>query len=334
MKPVIFLIMRYLTKQQALRVSFALCILCLSSTFLQSQNNGVYKKLYYSIYLSNSNSTDFLKNKNIHKATLKSLHNFYEDKQAVTRSKAYGIARNIYNYSEKSEIKERVIEDHLKACINDRSPSLRFQLSNHLIQFDKKYFNQESLALIQKLIEEDPNQKQYIVIAGYKDLDINLPNISEFTDKQVLESWTIVQAMARIGNDKAIDFCRKIVKEHPLDIKFFDVLLPGLVFTNDREIFDAIIDEIINDDFELIGQRLKDYQRYFMLKSIIPLIYEYPYQFVDESQLTTDEFYQQLHFAVDWVQKNRASYTLIDVESPMKEKSSLYGSKELSAFDF
>ena len=105
-----------------------------------------------------------------------------------------------------------------------------------------------------------------------------------------------------------------------------------MVFTNDRAVFDDIINEILDNDVELIGQRLKNYQRYYMLKHILPLIYEYPYHFVDEGQLTEDEFYSQLEFALDWLTKNKETYSLIHVESPMKQKFSPYISGELSSF--
>ncbi len=302
------------------------------SVYLGAQNTGVYKKLYASIYLSNSGSKDFLKNEHVHKATLKSLKNFYKDKSSRSRSKAYGIARNVYNYSDDPKVKQKVVKDHLLACTNDRSISLRYRLANHLIQFEKEDFDAESLLLIKDLIENDPNKKHYIVIAGYKEIDIELPDISTYTEEEVVESWDIIQGMARVGNPEAVQICRKIVKEHPLDIKFFDRLLPGLVFTNDRQILDDIITEILDDDVELIGQRLKDYQRYFMLKHILPLMYEYPYQFVDEGQLTYDEFYHQLSFAMDWLRANKETYTLIHVESPLKQKKSPYLSGDLSSF--
>lgn len=313
------------------RVIFTL-IFIVAFQHLSGQNTGVYKKLYSSIYLSNRGSTEFLKNKKVHKSSLRSLKNFYTDDRSRSRSKAYSLARNIYNYSDDDKVKEIVVLDHLKACQEDRSLSLKYRLANHLVQFDKKHFNEESLAIIKDLIENDRNKKQYIVIAGYKEIEIELPNIASYTEDEIFDSWEVIQGMARVGNQEAIQVCRKVVREHPLDIKFFDRLLPGLVFTNDRQIIDDIINEILNNDIELIGQRLKDYQRYFMLKHILPLMYEYPYHFVDEGQLTNDEFYEQLSFALDWLNTNKESYTLIHVNTPMRQKESPYLSGELSSF--
>lgn len=316
------------------RVLCTLFIIIWVTINLSGQNTGVYKKLYYSIYLSNSGTTDFLKDKKVHKSTLKSLRNFYSDKRARSRSRAYSLARNIYNNSEDKVIKECVVQDHLEACLEDRSPSLRYQLANHLIQFKSEDFNEKSIGLMKELIKNDANKRQYIVVAGYKGMEEVLPDITTFSDKEIVESFDIIQAMARVGKPEAIEICRRLVKEHPLDINFFDKLLPGLVFTNDRLIFDAIISELLDDNTELIGGRLKDYQRYYMLKYITPLIYEYPYRFVDESQLTEDEFYQQLHFAVDWMQNNKEEYTLISIDSPLKSKRSPYLSTELTTSDY
>jgi hypothetical protein len=306
----------------------------LSSSNLVGQNNGIYKKLYYSIYLSNSGSTDFLENEKVHKTALKSLQNFYTAKSARSRNKAYSISRTIYSLSDKEEIKKQVIEDHLIACLNDRSPSLKFQLANHLIAFDKKYFSDEAVEMIKELIENDPYKKQYIVVAGYKNIDNVLPELASYSEETILESWDIVQALARVGKKEAIEICKKVIKEHPLDIKFFDKLLPGLIFTNHEEVFSGIVNEILDNNVELIGQRLKDYQRYYLLKHILPLIYEYPYRFVDESELTEDEFYHQLHFALDWLEENRETYSLIHRETPMRVKKNLYTSNELSTLNF
>ncbi|GLR18047.1 hypothetical protein [Portibacter lacus] len=303
---------------------------------LNGQNNGIYKKLYSSIYLSNASSNNYLKKQRNHKPALKSLEsNFYTDQSARSRSKAYSISRNIYNYSNSLELKQRVVEDHLEACLSDRSPYLRFRLSNHLIHFDKKDFNDHAISMLKELIETDRNKKHFIVIAGYKEIDEVLPNISKYTEEDILESWDVVQGLARVGNPEALAICKRIMEEYPLDKRFFDRFLPGLAFTNDRMVFDLIIEEILSDEnTELIGQRLKDYQRYFMLKNIIPLMYEYPYRFVDESQLMEDEFYHQLHFAMDWLEKNKETYTLIHVESPMKQKESPYINKDITSFSF
>ena len=177
------------------------------SIHLTGQNTGIYKKLYSTIYLSNSGSTDFLKKKKIHKSSLRSLKNFYSDKSSRSRSKAYSLARNIYNYSDDTAIKEQVVLDHLQACASDKSLSLRYRLANHLIQFEKKDFNAESIALIKELAENDPNKKQYIVIAGYKKIDIILPDIAEYTEDEIVESWEMIQGMARIGNPTAVQIC-------------------------------------------------------------------------------------------------------------------------------
>ncbi len=299
---------------------------------LSGQNHGIYKKLYSSIYLSNNGSSDFLKKSRNHKPALKSLsNNFYDDKSARCRSKAYALSRNIYNYTDKKELKQQVVEDHLSACLNDRSPYLRYRLGNHLIQFEKEDFNDMSVTMIKELIAIDQNRKHYVVLAGYMNLDEAIPDISQFTEDDIIKEWDIVQGLARVGNPEALAICTKIMKEYPLDKRFFDKLLPGLSYTNDRQIFDLIIDEILSDDnTELIGQRLKDYQRYFLLKSIMPLIYEYPFSFVDESQLMEDEFYHQLEYAMDWLRKNRESYTLIHMESSMLQKKSPYISDELT----
>lgn len=301
---------------------------------LTSQNTGVYKKLYYTIHLSNSSSTDFIKDQALHKSTLKSLKSFYNDSKARSRSKAYALARNIYEYSSDSEIKSQIVLDHLNGCLSDRSPSLRYQLANHLIIFDKEYFSEESRSLIKKLIAEDANKRQYIVIAGYKKLDDVLPSIENLDQKEVINSWDIIQALARIGDPEAIRHCHTIIKEHPMNIKFFDQLLPGLAFTNDQSIFDVIIEEILRNNTELIGARLKDYQRYFMLKHILPYIYEYPYRFVDEGQLTEDEFYQQLNFAMDWLHKNKSSYTLLNTDRRLDSKKSPIYSSDFSLLSF
>ena len=300
---------------------------------LTSQNHGIYKKLYTSIYLPNAGSTNFLKKKRNQKIALKTLKSsFYNDKSARSRAKAYSISRNIYNYAGRAEIKQQIVEDHLKACMEDRSPYLRYRLGNHLIQFETEDFNASSISMLKELVEGDANKKHYVVVAGYKELDEVLPDITEYTKEDILGSWDIVQGMARVGKSEALAICKQIMEEYPLDIKFFDKLLPGLAFTNDRQVFDLIIDEVLSDEnTDLIGQRLKDYQRYFMLKNIIPLMYEYPYRFVDESQLMEDEFYHQLQFAIDWLQKNRESYTLIHVESPMKQKDSPYIAEDFRA---
>jgi len=301
-------------------------LISVTSLTLTSQNHGIYKKLYTSVYMSNAGSNNFLKKSRNQKIALRTLEsNFYNDKSARSRAKAYAISRNIYNYADRSDIKRQIVEDHLKACLDDRSPYLRYRLGNHLIQFETEDFNTSSISMLKELIDTDANKKHYVVVAGYKELDEVLPDITEYTEQEIVQSWDIVQGMARVGKAEALAICKTIMEDYPLDIKFFDKLLPGLAFTNDRQVFDLIIDEILsNENVDLIGQRLKDYQRYFMLKNIIPLMYEYPYRFVDESQLMEDEFYHQLQFSMDWLQKNRETYTLIHVDGPMKQKESQY----------
>ena len=102
-----FLIMRAFIHHTTSRVLCTLFIIIGVTISLSGQNTGVYKKLYYSIYLSNSGSTEFLKDKKVHKSTLKSLKNFYSDKRARSRSRAYSLARNIYNNSEDKERNKR-----------------------------------------------------------------------------------------------------------------------------------------------------------------------------------------------------------------------------------
>lgn len=312
----------------------SMLLLVLTMSFLNAQNTGVYKKLYYNIYLSNSGSTSFLEDKSVHKTSLKSLKNFYDDKSARSRARAYAMARSIYDFTEEKEIKQKVVEDHLEGCIHDRSPSLRGQLATHLLQFDKKDYSEKSIELIKELISNDPNKKQYIVIAGYKEINEVLPDISNFTLDEVVASFDVIQGLARVGKTEAIELCRKVIEEHPMNMRFFNDLLPGLVFTNDKIILDAIISEILDDNDELIGARMKDYQRYYMMKHLIPLIYEYPYSFVDESQLTEDEFYQQLNFGLDWLNKHKKDYTLVNYEKPMESKSNPFVSKDLLLLSF
>jgi len=184
------------------------------------------------------------------------------------------MARSIYNYTEDSQIREKVVEDHLTGCLSDRSPSLRSQLGTHLLHFEKKDYSEKAITMIKELISNDANKKQYIVIAGYKELDEVLPDIGNFSIEESVSSFDVIQALARVGKPEAIELCRKIVKEHPMNMKFFNDLLPGLIFTHDHVVLDAIISEILEDDDELLGTLLTDYQRYYISKHLLPLIDE------------------------------------------------------------
>ncbi len=126
--------------------------------------------------------------------------------------------------------------------------------------------------------------------------------------------WSARLALSRMADERATAFILDELADKPKDDAFVSTVVPGLVYSRNKEIFDVLV-QIVRSDEPLCLSSNPDSQKsvtcaYRVLGLIAPAIENFPLQADEHGDLKTSNFAEALALAKNWFEEN-PDYKLI-----------------------
>jgi hypothetical protein len=218
------------------------------------------------IYKILSDHLEFLRNNNYgksiersfydqanHAYILELVYSYEFDENEKIRREAYRIVGKVGDKTNNQELKEKSVQMLLQAC-NDKEPGNISYGLRYFSGFSKKDFNQESIKQIGEFLKDEKLMRNYelINLAGLLRSEEYIPILKNITNSPNVNEkvkWRAIQALARIGDKSSIDKALTVYKSKEINHRFFMDVVPGMIFTGQKEIYDYLIEILISDEY-------------------------------------------------------------------------------------
>jgi len=228
------------------------------------------------------------------------------------------LIKNLSINSSNKKIKEAAIKFFLSTS-KSKIPDVSLASVNALKFYPAIYYDDVDIDAILELIEKHPSvYKESVELAGYLGNPKFLIKIKEIFpgsrnfSKQ--ERWASYKALARLGDNEAMDFCIKRISSLPINDQVIDVLYPDLIYIHRKEAFDLIIKALNSDDLLCTSSNPNSDSKivcgYRIMELLAPVIVDFPVKVLPSGDLDTKDYKKTLNDVRVWFSKNGNSYSI------------------------
>lgn len=232
------------------------------------------------------------------------------DSNSVVRGELYYL---LLAKSKVAPAEERKLAANLLvAGLDDSAASNVWQVISYLQQFSPDDFASSAReALGQKLLNvRRPHFSKLLLLAGY--LHVGSEWVKAVGANQKLSQtirWAAMLALARMGDEQALDFCLSRVKAQAVNDRLVDVLLPDLIYTRQHKAVDYCV-ELLQDDRELCSSpdpnRTEKIQcAYQLIGLLAPVTVNFPLKVDPSVGLESNDYPATLKQVRNWYRKNK-----------------------------
>lgn len=241
---------------------------------------------------------------------VKVLQGYTSDSIVVVKSRAYYIIKVIGKRSKDAKVRQAAVTSLIKG-IKDVNTGVSGTASEALSGFAQDNFTQEAKeALKQSLDPRTSHLHQVIKLVGYLEMKDQQPKLTNIlaSNAKATDKWACQLALARMGDATAINFILEKVKSAKLNDDLVYTIVPDLVYTKQKLIFDYLI-EIINNDTPSCqspnpDSNVKILCGYRVMESIAPAIEKYPLLVNDFGELNVTDYKEALTKVRTWFSEN------------------------------
>lgn len=243
---------------------------------------------------------------------------FFSDSNADVRYQAYRYASIAALKSENDSLKMLFVEDLVRSC-NDSASIVVQNAYQQLEKFERSCFSDEAKNLLENAVQKERFfPERAVLVGGYVGSD-NMKSVimdikSLLTKKS--QRWNADVALARLGAKTSIESVISTVSGMNLDLKFIDVILPSLLYTRQRDIYDWLLNKCLSDDcscgsYNPMGGKSTPCA-YYIMYEIADYITGFPIK-RDEDGDKDDEFSKSdVKKMRDWILSN-PNYEIVDL---------------------
>jgi hypothetical protein len=288
-------------------------ILTLSAIFCDAQ--GVVQELEkYLTQVKINSSTPIpeaiLNGSKSEKALLETLFAHANDSGEEFKFRVIDLVRLIGLKSKNVETRKLSVNFIVKA-IADKNLRVSGFASHAVANFMKADFSQiDSDSILSYLRPGMPNLDLLFKVAGYLESAQSKEKISSALIQPMSPTikWNARLALARLGDEDAADFILEKISTATIDDAFVYSLIPGLVYTRNRNIFRALEKILLSDD-HLCSSSHPDSQKkvlcaYRVLEEIAPAIENFAIKVDESGDLLVDNYQSALLTAREWLKHN------------------------------
>lgn len=167
--------------------------------------------------------------------------------------------------------------------------------------------------LEEKLNSDIPHKGEYFKFIGFLKREAFLWDFERENDipKNLLQDYNL--AMVRAGSDIKLDLLMYNVKKYELSDEFSYDLVPVLVYTHRKEVYDYLLDLIMSDEKKCNHPDLETEGKftcaYVIIETIAPHIIDFPAE-IDRTGSLKDPSPALLETVREWIRENKASYEI------------------------
>jgi hypothetical protein len=242
------------------------------------------------------------------------LNAFYADSTSALRDKAFYLT---YRKGLDGTPAQRMAAvERLSAGISGASGGTAGLLVGHLKNFAPADFGTSSRAAIVALLgsRQRPHYDELVLLAGYVGVGGDeLRQLLADPSLKVRDKWNPALALARMGDAGALDYCMKKIRRAPVNGDMVAVLLPGLLYTRQREAVGYCVELLYSDEklcYSLNPSLSENVScAYQIMVKLAPIVVGFPIKIDASGELDTDSYPQALQQVREWFKAN-SSYQI------------------------
>ncbi len=294
-------------------------ILIVNITIGASQN--VYQDI--ELYFKNQNSDP---NGEIFNVLLSSnsldafyaINRFTTDSSVNVRQDAYKLLGFLGQRTANEEVRSRCAKQ-LVIGMRDKDSGIVGNVIDLLTSFGVKDFDKESLReLITLLNEKIPHYDRLVKLVGYLKIEESVSPMKQLLSEGKCTNnirWSLYLALARIGDEDAIDYCMRKVKSAKVNSNLVYEVFPDLVYIRQKEAFNYLFDIIQSDSKDCSSPNpdsdVKIICAYRVIGLVAPYIVDFPVKSDQYGGISTDITAEVQTKVRNWIASNREAYLLI-----------------------
>ena len=188
-------------------------------------------------------------------STIVAAGNYYSDSLPDIRCQAYRYASKAALRCESDSVKMMVVEDLLRSC-NDSVSIVVQNAWQELMCFNRKYYSDRAKLMLEQVVEKETFfAEKFFLIGGYVGSG-NMP--STLKNKRTVcakeQKWYIDLALCRLNDKSAVEMTLSRLSKIKPSLDFIDDILPDLLYTRQRAIYDWIINEAMTDECQCVSR--------------------------------------------------------------------------------
>ncbi len=208
--------------------------------YFQEAKNGSYTTAPQGLF-DQENDFDVL---------LLELEKYQSDSTARIRSKAYNLSSRFAQISREETVKQKAIDQQINA-LNDEDRGIAGNAIEAMTNFKNIVFtDSQKSRILNNLSAETPHFNDFVKLIGFLQIKSAIPKLKSLlvTKKSAVTRWNIRLALARMGDENAIDYISNRLQKAPINDAFAYDIVPGLVYTRQHTIFEFLVTQIQSDD--------------------------------------------------------------------------------------
>ena len=243
---------------------------------------------------------------------------YLNDSLKIVRSSAMLIIYEVGWKSNDKQVRQKAVKI-LSERIDDKDAGLVKMAIDYLKNFYFEDFDNEvKYKIYLKVLENHSYYSDLVLLTGFLQINelIDLYQAKLKDDKySSREKWYILLALGRMGDIKAINKIVKIIKKMPVNEDAVSELFPDLVYVRQKEVFDEMLDVIMNDEKNCLSSDPDNEVPIICAFKVIELVAKYIKDFpvkVDEyGEVIINNYNETLKKVREWIEQNGFNYELI-----------------------
>jgi hypothetical protein len=251
------------------------------------------------------------------KATLSLLSPYFKDTATVVRLKAYSIAQLAGSNALQPAVREDAVTKLVEGVKDKDSGNVGIALGYltafRISDFDKAA--KDTLANVFK--RKSPHFDKLIRLTGYiqlTNLRDDLRTLSQNISLARTERWAALLALARMGDNYAIDDVMTRVQKLPVNDEVIYQVYPDLVYARQQKAFDVLLKALNSDEKNCESANMEVETKipcaYRIMEMLAPAIQGYPLKLDESGDIDAENYEGALRTVRDWFKAN-SNYTII-----------------------
>jgi hypothetical protein len=248
-------------------------------------------------------------------AVVKALEPLTSDSSANKRYAVYRLINYLGHHITKPALSKKLVAQLVTGC-NDKDAGIVGANLKSLTTFESGIFDAEMKYTLSEMVKKPHSHYQMLIkICGWleiKELNYNFRQM--LTDKKInaRDRWAMRIAMARMGEADMIDYCLQKIKNTKVDDNVIYELVPDMIYTRQKAMFDALLQIIESDDKNCSSANpdsdVKMVCGFSVIELIAPYIENFPVKVRTSGDLDVKDYDKALLDVRNWIKGNRDTY--------------------------
>lgn len=245
-------------------------------------------------------------------AILNLLPLYLKDSTALVRGCAASLSRLIGVQSKTAAQRSKAVQQ-LVAAAKDKDSGNAGAALMFLSEFRKSDFSLvDQDTLFNMLKRKAPHLNLLIRLMGYLEIQSSkneLFNLSQTSSLSRRDRWAALLALARLGDQQAIDNMMARVRKMPVTDAVVYEVFPDLIYTRTHEATDYMIEALYSDSKNCESANSESSQRipcaYRVMEMLAPVIETYPLKLSESGDIDSNDYPMALETVRAWFKVNR-----------------------------